>query len=109
MRTYTEKDFVEVVDESNPEVEHPPVPKSWLGTDKLAPGIKRKGKESKEAKSASNTPPAREPGQEPAGNATRDEWAAFAVEKGAKPEDLVVDGKDLTRDELKAKYATPKD
>lgn len=45
---------------------------------------------------------------EPAGNANREEWAAYARLKGATDEDLVdEDGKDLGRDVLREKYGTP--
>jgi hypothetical protein len=45
---------------------------------------------------------------EPAGNASRDDWVAFARLMGATDEDLVDDdGKDLGRDQLREKYGTP--
>jgi hypothetical protein len=45
---------------------------------------------------------------EPAGNASREEWAAYARSKGATDEDLLdADGKPLGRDALRDKYATP--
>jgi len=45
---------------------------------------------------------------EPAGNASRDDWVAFARLMGASDEDLVdADGKDLGRDQLREKYGTP--
>lgn len=43
--------------------------------------------------------------EEPKGNASRDEWEAYAKSKGAAEEDLVDDkGEPLTRDALKEKY-----
>lgn len=46
--------------------------------------------------------------EEPAGNASRDVWAEYAVQvKDAKPADLVDDdGKELGRDELRTKFGT---
>lgn len=99
---YTESDFVDTVDENGQE--GPRVPKSWLGTE-YAAGLKKKGRSS--GSSSSSTTP--DPDAEPAGNASRDDWAAYATTvKGAKPEDLLDgDGKDLGRDELREKYGTP--
>lgn len=102
MKTYTEKDMVEVVDEQGNDL--PSVPKAWLNTDLLPAGVKKK---SKSSGSSSDSAPQRQAGEEPSGNASRKEWAAYATEKGAQPEDLVVDGKELTRDELREKYGTP--
>lgn len=49
-----------------------------------------------------------EPDEEPAGNASRDEWADYARSQGATDEDLVdEDSKDLGRDALREKYGTP--
>lgn len=46
--------------------------------------------------------------EEPAGNASRDDWAAYAKAKGATDEDLVdKDGKDLGQRALREKYGTP--
>lgn len=47
--------------------------------------------------------------EEPAGNASREDWVGYAVSvKGATPEDLVdADGKDLGRDALREKFGTP--
>lgn len=42
--------------------------------------------------------------KQPAGNGSRDDWAAFATSKGAPAEETAEDG--LSRDELKAKYGT---
>lgn len=48
------------------------------------------------------------PDEEPAGNASGAEWAAYARTRGATDEDLVdADGKPLGRDALREKYATP--
>jgi hypothetical protein len=46
---------------------------------------------------------------EPAGNASREEWAVYARDfKGATDADLVdADGKELSRNELRDRYATP--
>lgn len=44
----------------------------------------------------------------PPGNASRDDWAAYALSVGASEEDLVdEDGNDLGRDALREKYGTP--
>ena len=101
----TEKDFVDVVDAEGNDL--PPVPKHW-GEDQLPAGAKtKKGKGAKSSKDGGGSTP--DPDAEPKGNASRDDWAAYATKvKGAKPEDLVDgDGKDLTRDELAAKFGTP--
>ncbi|HEY1118753.1 MAG TPA: hypothetical protein VGE43_13655 [Acidimicrobiales bacterium] len=47
--------------------------------------------------------------EQPAGNASRDEWAAYALSlDGVTDADLVDDeGKDLGRDALREKYGTP--
>ena len=42
----------------------------------------------------------------PKGNASREEWAAFAASKGAPDEETAEEG-GLTRDELRAKYEKP--
>lgn len=43
----------------------------------------------------------------PGGNASRDEWAAFARAKGATEEDLTdEDGNDLSRDELRTLFGS---
>lgn len=107
MKTYTEKDMVDVVDEAGNDLSA--IPKAWLGTDLVPAGVKQKSKSSgsSSSSSSSSTPAARQPGEEPKGNASTEEWAAYAREKGATDDDLIVDGKELTRDELKAKYGTP--
>lgn len=47
--TYTEKDFVDVVDEQGNEL--PPIPKRWLGTDLVPAGVvKADGKSAKSDK-----------------------------------------------------------
>jgi hypothetical protein len=49
-------------------------------------------------------PPA-PPAEEPAGNASTDEWVAYAKSKGAKDEDLVdADGKPLGQRALREKF-----
>lgn len=46
--------------------------------------------------------------EEPAGNATREDWANFAKSKGAADADLLdKDGKEIGRDALRDKYGTP--
>lgn len=40
MTTYTDKDFVDVVDAEGNDLTHP-IPKQWIGTD-LAPDVKKK-------------------------------------------------------------------
>lgn len=53
-------------------------------------------------------PTPEKPEDEPAGNASTDEWLAYAKTKGAQDSDLVDgDGKALTRDALREKYGTP--
>lgn len=53
-------------------------------------------------------PAPEKPEDEPAGNASREDWIAFARSKGATDEDLVDgDGKGLVRDALREKYGTP--
>lgn len=92
---YTENDFVTVVDD-NGVVQENKIPKAWIGTD-LAPGLKKAGR-----KAASS-----DPGAEPAGNASTEDWAAYARTQGATDADLVdADGEPLGRDELRAKYGS---
>lgn len=103
----TAKDFVKVVDAEGNEL--PPVPKHW-GEDQLPAGATKKGRASSTTSSSTPaSPPPPDPDAEPAGNASRDAWAEYAMKvKGAKPEDLLdTDGKDLGRDELRDKYGTP--
>lgn len=46
-----------------------------------------------------------DPDEVPAGNAKREEWAAYALAHGASEDDLIdEDGKELGRDELRDKY-----
>lgn len=53
-------------------------------------------------------PTPEKPEDEPAGNASTDEWLTYAKTKGAVDGDLVDgDGKALTRDALREKYGTP--
>lgn len=108
---FKKSDFVEVVDADGNAIPTMPVaPKSWLGTALVPPGTK-KGKpksddDASTSSSSSSTPAKREPGTEPAKNASRDEWAAYAVEKGAQPDDLLDDkGEELDRGALIEKYA----
>ncbi|GAB2762048.1 hypothetical protein [Nocardioides pakistanensis] len=109
MKIYTESDFVKVVDAAGNE--QPPVPKAWVGKDLLPEGTKRAGRSSGTSSTNSTqqqtqTPAPSGDGQ-PAGNASRDDWAAYAVSKGATDADLVDDkGEPLGRDEIKAKYGT---
>ncbi|UIU47070.1 hypothetical protein [Microcystis phage MinS1] len=106
----TEKDFVDVVDEEDNVVGS--VPKHW-GADQLAPGLKKKGRSSSSSSSSSSgsgssTPPARKSGEEPKGNASTDEWTAYAREKGATDADLLdADGKPLGQQALREKFGTP--
>ncbi|CAI9417347.1 hypothetical protein [Nocardioides sp. T2.26MG-1] len=102
-----EKDFVKVVDADGNDL--PAVPKHW-GEDQLPAGASKKGRASSSSSSSSSTPtPPPDPDAEPAGNASRDAWADWAKRvKGATDADLVdTDGKDLGRDEIKAKFGTP--
>ncbi|MCZ4497896.1 MAG: hypothetical protein JWQ74_449 [Marmoricola sp.] len=95
-----EKDFVDVVDGDGNEVEGLKVPKHW-DNDQLPAGFKKKGRGS-----GSSAPS--DPNKQPAKSGSKEDWVNFAkTVKGAKDEDLAVDGKDLTRDELVAKYGTP--
>ena len=106
----TAKDVVDVVDDEGNDLGYQ-VPKHW-GADQLAPGTKKKsGRASSSTStsgSGSSTPPPA-PDVEPAGNAGRDAWVAYATKvKGAKDEDLLdADGKELGRDELRTKFGTP--
>lgn len=103
----TEKDFVSVVDADGNDL--PPVPKHW-GEEQLPAGAKKKSKAKSSSSSSSSGKASGQSGDaEPAGNASRDDWAAYATKvKGAKAEDLVdADGKDLGRDELREKFGTP--
>lgn len=97
--TYTEEDMVSVVNEAGV-VQENKIPKQWLGTD-LAPGLKKAGR----VKAAA----AENPNEEPAGNASREDWAAYAKSvKGVTDADLVdAEGKELGRDELREKFGTP--
>lgn len=105
------KDFVAVVDEDGNDLGYQ-VPKHW-GADQLAPGAKKKSGRAQSSSSTgstqqqSQTPAAPSGDGQPAGNASRDDWAAYAVTKGATDADLVDDkGEPLGRDEIKAKYGT---
>lgn len=99
-------DFVKVVDTEGNDL--PPVPKHWTAADLPAGAKKKSGNSSSSTASSSSSSSSQSGPTEPAGNASREDWATYAVDvKGATPEDLVVDGKELTRDELKAKYGTP--
>lgn len=106
-----ERDFVDVIDENDAVVGT--APKHW-DESQLAPGTRLKKRATRSSSNGASTPsgqqtpppPPTDP-VEPAGNASTDDWKAYAIATGAKPEDLVVDGKDLTRDELKAKYGKP--
>lgn len=104
----TDKDFREVVDEEGNDL--PPVPKHW-GEDQLALGASFKRKTARASSSSSSGGSAGGGGQqsgqdaEPKGNASREDWAAYATKKGAPEEETkpVEDG-GLSRDDLKAKY-----
>lgn len=102
----TEKDFVKVVDAEGNDL--PAVPKHW-GVDQLPAGAEKKSKSSgSSSSSSSSTPAARKPGEEPKGNASTDEWIAYAREKGATDEDLKDDqGEPLGQKALREKYGTP--
>lgn len=116
-KSYSEKDFVTVVDEDGV-VQPEKIPAAWIGTD-LAPGVKkatRKQRDSQEspgdtgdAGGSGSTPP--DPNVEPKGNASREDWAAYAATvKGASAGDLVdSDGEPLSRDAIREKYGTPAD
>lgn len=110
----TEKDFVDVVDEEGEVVGS--VPKHWDDDLDLAPGLKKKsggrrGRASDQSSGSDggSTPPPVKPEDEPAGNASTEDWAAYArTAKGAEDADLVNEqGEPLTRDELRAKFGTP--
>lgn len=102
----TEKDFREVVGPDGEDL--PSVPKHW-GEDQLAPGATFKAKPAKSGSGSGSgsgsTPPA---DGEPKGNASREDWVAYATTKGAPEEETkpVEDG-GLSRNDLKAKYGTP--
>lgn len=106
MSLYDESDFIDTVDENGKP--GPRVPETWLGTSH-AEGLKKKGRtRSSSTQQTRQEPPPPAGPTEPAGNASRDDWAAFAKAKGATDEDLVDDqGEPLGRDELRAKYGTP--
>lgn len=101
----TEKDFVDVIDEEGNDLGYQ-VPKHWTQDD-LPAGAKKKSRGS--SSTGSNTPPAaRAAGEEPKGNASTDEWIAFAREKGATDADLLDDdGNALGQKALREKYGTP--
>lgn len=105
MKTYTEKDFVEVVDGDGQPVPgfEAPVPASWVGTDLLPKGTKKKGRS---GGSSSSSAPSQQPtgAEPPAGNAGTEVWAAWAVEHGGATEE---DVKDMSRDDLREKYGKP--
>jgi hypothetical protein len=103
LKPYKESDFVDVVDAAGDPLEHP-VPKAWLGTDLLEAGVKKAGKASKSSGSTGGSGSTGSDGA-PAGNASRDDWVAYAKAQGATDADLVdADGNDLGRDELREKY-----
>ena len=90
----------------------PPVPSHWTQDD-LPAGAKM----GKKVRKGSLVAPPEEPEEdedsvpagsavEPAGNASREAWEAFARAQGASEDDLkAADGSPLGRDELRAKYA----
>lgn len=101
MKMYSASDFVKVVDEQGTEL--PSVPKTWIGKYLLPDGVKRASRTATSTTAATETT-----GTEPAGNASTEEWAAYAKTKGATDADLVAsDGNPLGRDELRAAYGTP--
>lgn len=106
----TDKDFVDVIDDNDDVVGS--APKHWDETY-LAPGTKLKSRRSSARTAPSGSVPSSPGGTgdpvEPAGNASTEDWKAYALAKGAKAEDLVVDGKDLSRDELKERYGAKPD
>jgi len=109
---YTKGEMVRIA--VNDKVQPDPVPAAWIGTD-LVPAGAKKATRAQIAKADGGddtgdpTPPVSDPDAEPAGNASRDEWAEYAVRvKGAKPEDLIDDqGEPLGRDMLREKYGAP--
>lgn len=64
--------------------------------------LTREGFLSGEADNSAPRPADDEPSGRPAGNGSRDEWAAYAVASGQATEDEV---KGLTRDELRGLYS----
>jgi hypothetical protein len=99
-----EKDFVEWVDaEGNP---LPPVPKHW-GADQMPAGATKKSKAAKSSSGSSDDKVDKD--AEPKGNASADDWAAWAKRvKNATDDDLKdADGEPLKRDEIRAKFGTP--
>lgn len=107
----TDKDFVTVVDAEGEEL--PSVPKHW-DEDLLPAGASKKSARSSSTTRSSsntggsNTPPV-DPDAEPKGNASRDDWAAWATRvKGATEDDLKDEqGEPLGREAIRAKFGTP--
>ena len=97
---YTEDDMVSVIDGITGEPMEHPVPKAWIGTDLLPPGSK-KASETKVAK-ANKSAAEGDGGQltEPAPNAQKKTWVAYAKAQGASDDDL----KGLGRDEIRDRY-----
>lgn len=96
MKTYDKSDFVDVVDAAGNAIPGmPSVPKAWLGTDLVPPGTKK------------GTPSTDDSPSEPAGNASREEWEAYARQRGATDADLVDDdGQPLGQDALRDKFGS---
>jgi hypothetical protein len=112
MSKYKQSDMVDVVDAEGLAIPGlPQVPKAWLESKAgLVPPGTKKGKPKDPAAdtssaSSSPAPTPRKPGEEPKGNASTEEWEAYAKEKGAKAEDLLDDkAEPLSRDALKEKF-----
>lgn len=94
--------FVTWLDANGDEL--PPVPKHWGADDMPAGATKVKA-----AKADKSDKGGVDPNDEPSKSGTKAAWVAYAkAAKGASDQDLVdVDGKDLTRDALAAKFGTP--
>lgn len=105
----TARDFVDVVDEEGNDLGYQ-VPKHW-GADQLAPGAKKKtgrSSSSSTSGSASTQQAPAKPEGEPAGNASTEDWVAYAKSKGATDEDLKDEqGEPLGQKALREKYGTP--
>ncbi|WKN47144.1 hypothetical protein [Nocardioides sp. Arc9.136] len=104
----TTRDFVDVVDEAGNDLGYQ-VPKHW-GADQLAPGAKKKSGRTSAASSSSGSTPAAptKPEGEPAGNASTEDWVAYAKSKGATEDDLKDEqGEPLGQKALREKYGTP--
>lgn len=112
MSMYTKSDMVEVVDAEGLAIPGlPQVPKAWLESKAgLVPPGTKKGKPkdpNADASSSGSAATPRKPGEEPKGNASMDEWVAYAKEKGATDEDLLDDkAEPLSYADIKAKFGS---